>query len=183
MAPDRSTVTIHMVASLDGFIGKKDGSVSWLETSDSYSKGVVEENADDFMNSIGCFVIGARTYELALTLGWPYGDVPTVVVTHRDLKSERASVEFYSGPLETLVNERLKPRYKNIWLGGGAMLASEFIRLKLADRINVSIVPILLGDGIRFFEQIGSEQTLHLEDVKPYKNGFVELSYEVRRIG
>lgn len=76
-------VTIHMVASVDGFIEKKDGSLAWLETTDTYEKGAGFEGAEEVLKSIGCYVMGSRTYELALRLGWVYGDTPTVVLTHR----------------------------------------------------------------------------------------------------
>ena len=175
-----SKVTIHMVSSLDGFIEKKDGSVSWFETSDSYEKGVIEEDAENFTNNIDCFVMGSNTYELALKLGWPYGNVPTIVVTHRNLPAERENIEFYAGDLEELVNVNLKPKYNNIWLVGGAMLIREFIRLKLADEIRLSILPVILGDGLLFLDHIGLEQALHLKDVTAYKNGMVELWYEIK---
>ena len=181
MTTHTSKVTIHMVSSLDCFIAKKDESVSWLESSDSYEKGVTEEDAEEFIKTIDCFVMGSRTYELALTLGWPYGDVPTIVLTHRDLPADRENIEFYSGDLSKLVNDRLKPNYKNIWLVGGAMLAKDFIRLKLADDIRLSIMPIILGDGTPFLDSIGQEQALHLKNVTAYKNGAVELWYEIRK--
>jgi dihydrofolate reductase len=181
MTPDTSKVTIHMVSSLDFFIAKKDGSVSWLETSDSYENGVAEEDAGEFIKTIGCFVMGSRTYELALVLGWPYGDIPTFVLTHKSLTTDRKTIEFYSGDLNKLVNERLKPNYKNIWVVGGAMLATDFLRLKLADDIRLAIAPVVLGDGTPFFDHIGQEQALHLKNVSAYKNGFVELWYEIKK--
>jgi dihydrofolate reductase len=125
--------------------------------------------------------MGSRTYELALTLGWPYGDVPTVVLTHRDLTAERESVEFYSGDLNKLVADKLKPSYRNIWLVGGAMLVKDFIRLDLADEIRISIIPIILGDGLLFADHIGLERALHLKDVTASKNGLVELWYEIKK--
>lgn len=176
-----------MVSSLDGYIAKKDNSVSWFETSDAYEKGVTvtEQDATEFHKTIDCYVMGSRTYELALELsksyGWAYGDVPTIVLTHRNLPVDRQNIETYSGDLNKLVNERLKPNYKNVWLVGGAKLAKDFIRLNLADEIRQSILPIILGDGMPFFDQIGQEQALHLKDVKAYKNGMVELCYEIRK--
>jgi len=178
-------VTIHMVSSLDGIIAKKDNSVSWFETTDYYEKGVTGQDAEEFLRTIDCYVMGARTYEHALELsrsyGWAYGDTPTVVVTHKNLPVERPNIEFYSGELNKLVNEQLKPTYKNVWLVGGAMLVKDFIRLKLADEIRLSLLPIILGDGTLFFDRIELEQTLHLKDVTAYKNGMVELCYEIRK--
>ena len=174
-----------MVASLDGIIAKKDNSVSWFEISDYYDKGVSEQDPEEFLKTIDCYVMGSRTYEHALELsksyGWAYGDVPTIVVTHRNLSVKRKNIEFYSGDLNKLVNERLKRTYKNVWLVGGAMLVKDFIRLKLAEEIRLSIMPIILGDGTRFFDHIGQEHALHLKDVTAYKSGMVELLYEIRK--
>jgi len=174
-----------MVSSLDGFIAKKDNSVSWFETSDTYEKGIISENAEEFLKAIECYIMGARTYEHALSLsqayGWPYGDTPTYVLTHRKLPYERKNIEFYTGDLNKLVNNRLKPKYKNIWLVGGAELAKDFIRLKLADDIRLFILPIMLGDGLQFPGHTGLEQLLHLKNVSAYKNGMVELWYEISK--
>src|SRR4030095_2107899 len=184
MAKDVFKITIHMVASLDGYIGKKDNSVLWFETSDHYENGVAEKDAVEFLKTIDCYVMGSRTYEHALELsksyGWVYGNVPTIVLTHRKLPIDRQNIETYSGDLNKLVNERLKPKYKNVWVVGGAMLAKDFILLKLADEIRLSILPIILGDGTPFFDHIGQEQPLHLKDLAAYKSGMVELCYELR---
>jgi len=102
-----STVTLHMVSSIDGIIAKKDNSVSWLNSSeDVYETGVSisEEEAATFVKSIDCFVLGSRTYEHALQLGWPYADTPTVVITTRVLPATKRSFQFYSGDLQKLVD-------------------------------------------------------------------------------
>jgi dihydrofolate reductase len=178
-------ITIHMVSSLDGIIAKKDNSVSWFETSDHYEKGVTGQDPEEFLKTIDCYVMGARTYEHALKLstsyGWAYGDTPTIVVTHRDLPIDRPNIEIYSGDLNNLVNERLQPNYKNVWVVGGANLAKDFIRLKLADEIRLSVLPIILGAGALFFDHLGQEQALHLGDVTAYKSGMVELCYAIRK--
>jgi dihydrofolate reductase len=173
-----SIITLHVVSSLDGVIAKKDNSVSWLDSSgDVYEKGVSDGDADDVATSIDCFVLGSRTYEHALQLGWPYGDTPTVVITNRELPSTRKSVEFYSGDLKKFVHEILAPRYRNIWLVGGAMLCQSFLRLDLVDEIRLAIVPVLLGDGLRLFDNSGIESRWHLKNVVAYKTGVVELLY------
>jgi dihydrofolate reductase len=185
MATGRFSITIHMVSSLDGIIAKGDNSVGWFEASSNYEKGVSGQDPEQFLKSIDCYVMGSRTYEHAIELsksyGWPYGDKPTIVVTSRKLPIERANVELYSGDLMNLVNARLKPSYTNVWLVGGPTLARDFIRLKLVDEIRLSILPIILGDGIPFFDHIGREQALHLIDVVAYKNGMVEMRYEMKK--
>ena len=177
------SVTLHVVSSLDGFIAKKDNSVSWPERSGPvYEAGVSisDEEAAAFVKTIDCYVLGSRTYEHALELGWPYGDTPTVVVTGRKLSSTRKSVEFYSGDLKTLVDAKLAPRYRNIWLVGGAMLCQRFLELGLVDEIKLTIAPVLLGEGLRLFGGSLTEERWNLKNVVAYKNGFVELAYSAR---
>jgi dihydrofolate reductase len=176
----RSRVTLHAVSSLDGFIARKDNSVSWLEAEGSvYEAGVSisQEEIAAFIKSIDCYVLGSRTYEHALELGWPYGDTPTVVVTGRKLPSTRKNVEFYSGDLKTLLDEKLAPRFRNIWLVGGAMLSQRFLELGLVDEIRLTVAPVVLGDGLRLFGGSLTEKSWDLKNVVAYKNGFVELSY------
>lgn len=175
----RRRVTLHMVSSLDGFIARKDNSVSWMESTGVYEAGtsLSEEEIAAFVKTIDCYVLGSRTYEHALELGWPYGDTPAVVVSGREWPPARKSVEFYSGDLKTLVDVKLSPRYRNIWLVGGAMLCQRFLELGLVDEIILTIAPVLLGDGLRLFGGAGTEQRWSLKNVAAYKNGFVELSY------
>ena len=169
------SVTLHMVASLDGFITKKGNDVSWMDPpGDTYDQGM--EMTADVLETIDCFIMGSHTYELALELGWPYGDTQTIVVTSRIFPPARESVEFYSGDLKALAE---KLQQKNVWLVGGAILCQEFLRLNLVDEVCLTIVPILLGDGISLFG--GSEHKLHLKDVTAFKNGMIDLWYTVAR--
>jgi dihydrofolate reductase len=172
------TVTLHVAASIDGFITRKDNTVSWLEsTGQVYEGGVTETNAEEVVNAIECYVLGSRTYEHALELGWPYGDTPTVVLTNRKLQSTRKSVEFYSGDLNKLVTEILAPRYRNVWLVGGALLCQSFLRLGLVDEIRFMVMPVLLGEGLRLFDHCCTETRWRLKNVVGFRNGMVELWY------
>jgi dihydrofolate reductase len=187
MADDDSCVTIHMAASLDGFIARKDGSVDWLETSDDFEDGetLSPEYVEEFLSTIDCYVMGSRTYETALDFGakgfgWPYGDKPTFVLTSRELPKPRDTVEFYSGDLRALVNERLRPTFRSIWVVGGGAVSGECLRLGLADEIRYSIMPIVIGDGISFFEGLDKDVELHLVEVKAYKSGMLALRHQVR---
>src|SRR5947209_4490845 len=116
-----SHVTIHMAASLDGFIARKDGRVDWLETSDEFAAGETldPEFVEAFLKTIDCYVMGSRTYETALSFeakgfGWAYGEKPVFVLTTRDLPRTRPTVEFYSGDLTQFVNTRLRPKFPSI---------------------------------------------------------------------
>jgi dihydrofolate reductase len=179
-----------MAASLDGFIARRDGSVDWLETSDQFEGGDTLDPAyvEAFLKTIDCYVMGSRTYETALGFeakgfGWSYGDKPVFVLTRRELARVRNTVEFYSGDLAELVNGRLRPAFRNIWFVGGGLLSGECLRLGLADDVRYSILPILIGDGVSFFEKLGRDVPLHLVEVPAYKNGMVELHYEFLKVG
>lgn len=177
-----------MAASLDGFIARKDGSVDWMETSDEFAGGdtMDPEFVEAFLKTIDCYVMGSRTYETALNFeakgfGWSYGDKPVFVLTHRELPRTRATVEFFSGDLTQFVNGRLRPAFRSIWFVGGSVVSAECLRLGLADEVRYSILPILIGDGIQFFDKLDRDVALHLAEVKAYKNGIVALRYEVRK--
>jgi dihydrofolate reductase len=177
-----------MAASLDGFIARRDGRVDWMETSDEFADGTTMDPGmiETFLETIDCYVMGARTYETALGFeakgfGWAYGNKPTFVLTHRTLPRTRTNVEFHSSDLAQLVNERLRPRFRSIWFAGGGAVAGECLRRGLADEVRYSILPVLIGDGIRFFDQLDCDIPLHLMESKAYRNGMVELRYEVRK--
>jgi dihydrofolate reductase len=145
MANADSRVTIHMAASLDGFIARKDGDVDWLETADEFADGdtMDPEFVDAFLKTIDCYVMGSRTYETALRfeaqgLGWSYGYKPTFVLTTRKLPRTRDTVEFCSGDLARLVNGRLRPGFRSIWFVGGGAVSGECLRLGLADEVYYS---------------------------------------------
>jgi dihydrofolate reductase len=129
--------------------------------------------------------MGSRTYETALSfeargMGWAYGAKPTFVLTSRKLSRTRDTVEFYSGDLAQFVNGHLRSTFRTIWFVGGGVVSAECLRLGLADEVRYSILPILIGDGIQFFEKLDRDISLHLAEVKAYKSGMVELRYEVR---
>lgn len=134
-------VVLHMVASLDGFIARRDGSVDWLETADEFPGGetLEPEVIAAFLASIDCYVMGARTYELALSyesrgMGWVYGDKPTFVLTNRALPRSRRSVEFRSGDLAALF-DGLRRQFDSIWVVGGGRICGDCMRLGIADEV------------------------------------------------
>jgi dihydrofolate reductase len=167
---------------------ERTGASNWLETSDEFEDGdtLDPEITQEFLKTIDCYVMGSRTYETALDFeakgfGWAYGDKPTFVLTRRDLPKTRDTVEFYSGDLTHFVNERLKPTFRSIWFVGGGAVSGECLRLGLADEVRYSIMPILIGEGIPFFDGLEEDVALHLVEVTAYTSGMVALRHEVRR--
>ena len=177
-----------MAASLDGFIARNDGSVDWMETHDDFAEGETLDPSyiADFLSKIDCYVMGSQTYELAMSFeakgyGWQYEDKPTFVLTHRDMPQIRDTVQFYSGNLPDLFTRQLRPKFQNIWVVGGGAVAGECLRLGLADEVSYSILPVVIGEGIKFFDRLNKDVALHLAEVKGYKNGIVDLRYEIRQ--
>lgn len=188
MPSSASRITVHMVASLDGFVARRDGRVDWMETADTYAGGASMDPATmaEFLKTIDCYVMGSKTYETALRFesqgfGWAYGDTPTYVLTTRDLPRSRDSIHFRRGDVAALVNDELRPKHHAIWFAGGGDLCGACVRLGLADEIRFSILPVLIGDGIPFFSDLDGDVPLHLVDTTAYKNGMVELRYEIVR--
>jgi dihydrofolate reductase len=143
------------------------------------------EYVTEFLKTIDCYVMGSRTYETALDFeskgfGWAYGDKPTFVLTSRKLPRIRDTVEFCSGDLRRLVNDRLKPSYRSIWFVGGGAVSGECLRLGLANEVRFSIMPVVIGEGIPFFAGLDRDVALHLLEVKAYKSGMVALRHEVK---
>jgi dihydrofolate reductase len=185
MAAANGRVTIHMVASLDGFIARKDGGVDWMETSDFFEDGETlgAEQIADFLKGIDCYVMGSRTYETALGFeargyGWSYGDKPVFVLTSRDLPKERETIHFHNGDLAALL-DALRADHGNVWVVGGGRLAGACVRLGLADEVRQTIAPVLIGDGIPFFEDLDRDVRLHLVELKAYRSGLVALRHEI----
>lgn len=180
-----SRVTIHMVASLDGFIARRDGRVDWLETPDRFEGGtsMTPDLVRAVLASIDCYVMGSRTYETALGfeargLGWAYGDTPVHVLTRRQLPTSRASVEFHDGDLAAILGA-LRVRHPRIWVVGGGAVCGECLGRGLADEVRYSIVPVVIGDGVPFFQGVGRDVALHLVEATAYDTGTMALRYEV----
>ncbi len=185
MAAHESRITLHMAASLDGYIARRDGSVEWMGTSTEYAAGETLDPAwvETFLQGIDCYVMGSRTYETALHFeaqgfGWAYGDKPVHVLTHRELPCSRNTVRFFQGDLATLL-QVLRARHRAIWCVGGGALAGECVRRGLADELRYSILPVLIGDGIAFFDRLEQDVALQLTEVRAYKSGTVALRYDI----
>ena len=179
-------VTIHMATSLDGYIARQDGRVDWMETRDEFQHGEAldPEYIRTFLDAIDCYVMGSRTYLTALDFeakghGWSYGDKPVFVLTSRVLARTRPTVRFHSGDLREFFEVRVKPTFKNIWVVGGGKLAGACVEADIADEIRYSILPVLIGAGISFFEGVTRDVSLHLLEIKAYQNGIVALHHAI----
>lgn len=172
-------VQCYIAASLDGYIADPDGGVEWLER---FQGGDDDYGYEEFFEQLGAIVVGASTYEQIPDLGgWPYGDVPAWVFTHRDLPEwHGADVTFTSGAPASVVAHIKRAVEGNVWLVGGADLLAQFLAARLLDELILFVVPVLLGKGIPLFRDTGATD-LELVSARARGGGLAELRYRLPR--
>lgn len=175
-------ITLYIASSLDGNISRKDGDISWLEAYQQVQEGQ-DYGYSEFLRTIDIIVMGSKTYEQILNFGsWPYGDIKTYVLTKREFQIPgEANVILAGDSLEDLIPRLRDESQIGIWLAGGAAIARSFLRLKAVDRIILTIVPRLLGEGIPLFGDMGMEAALILRESRIYENGIVQVHYDVEQ--
>ena len=171
-----SKVILYIAESLDGYIALPDGGISWLS---EFESGGEDYGYSKFYSGIGAVVMGSKTYEQALGFEkWPYPGMTTYVVTHRKFgKKPDSKVLFYKGDLNKLVKEAKSKTRKDVWLVGGANLIAGFMNEKLIDEYVISVIPVLLKEGIALFNGLKSKKRLVLIGVRRFPNGVVQLRY------
>jgi dihydrofolate reductase len=173
----RARCSVFVATSLDGFIARPDGRIDWLS--------VVEHPGEDygyrrFFDTIDTLVIGRRTYDTALAFGeWPYGGKRCVVMTRASLTPRRGE-QLYAGPPEQLVDRLTSEGAKRIYVDGGSVIR-QFIGAGLVTDMVVSIVPVLLGEGIPLFAAPGPYVRLELVESRSFKSGLAQLEYRIGR--
>ena len=168
-------LVLYIAVSLDGYIAAENDDLSFLSA--------VEQEGEDygyaeFINSIDTIILGRKTYDKVISMGHPYpmhGEKVSVIT--RSEKPSVGSVEFYSGDLERLVKLLKEQPGKNIFCDGGAEIVNLFLKAGLFDEITISIIPVLLGGGVRLFQDGGVEQKLKLVSSKSFPKGLVQLHY------
>lgn len=174
-----SRYIVTMSASLDGYIADAEGNVHWLEPFEKDDYGY-----EAFLGSIGAIIMGRVTYEQVRSFGpWPYDGIPTLVWTGRDLDDLPEGAESLSGGVEATASWLEKyAGGRDIWVLGGARTVNGYLRAGLIDRIELFIAPVLIGGGVRLFEQGATEPSLlKIHTAQPYANGVVQLTYDFRK--
>lgn len=174
------TVSLFIAMSLDGYIADSKGRVDWLQ-----GQGKDEEQIDsylEFIKEMDTVLMGWNTYhqivEELSPKQWIYDDLTTYVVTHKNLASSEKIRFTDSNPAE-LIRSLKKEKGKGIWICGGANLISQLIKENCIDYYYITVIPTLLGSGIRLFEPREGEILLKLRYTRSY-NGMTDLVYERR---
>jgi len=173
-----SQVILYITASLDGFIAKANGNIDWLTQWPNPSN--LDYGYADLLKKIGCIVMGRKTYDEVLGFGidWPYAEFETFVVTNNaNLKVSTPNTQLVTSDINETISKLKQQSEKDIWLVGGGQLVTSFINENLIDKIILTIVPIILGEGISLFPNKPKESEWELLAVEKFETGLVSLTY------
>lgn len=169
-------IIVYIAASMDGYIARPDGNLDWLST--------VEVQGEDygykaFTETIETVVMGRNTYEKVLSFGIPYPHAgkKSYIITQTLTNSTNPDIHFYAGNIGELILRLKQERGKNIFIDGGAQVVHALLKEKLVDELIVSTIPVMLGEGIRLFQEGFPEQKLELLNVRSFASGLVQVHY------
>ncbi len=173
----RPLTTAFVGVSLDGFLARPDGSVDWLSPFEK-----VDHGYQAFMDSVDTLAVGRSTYDFVISmlrtgLSWPYPGKRYVVVTHRPIEAAHGERAFEGEP-SALLESLQREGARHVYVDGGRVIRS-FLSEGLLDHLVISIVPVLLGEGLPLFGGIRVDEGLVLEKAVPYSDGVVQLRYRV----
>ena len=166
-------IILYIASSLDGFIARKNGSVDWL---DKFNSPGEDYGYKDFLLGIDVVIMGNKTYRQVLTFGdFPYKDKKCFVFSPKAGQDE--NVTFVNGEVNKFFKSLNSKSKKDIWLVGGANLIKQFLKYDMIDEFIISVIPVILGEGINLFATSISELNLTLDNVRKYDSGIVQMSY------
>ena len=168
-------VILYIAMSLDGYIAKPDGDLGFLSM-------VEQEGEDygytDFIKTVDTVIVGRKTYDKVLSMGYelPYGAKAVYVIT-RSLKPSIGQVEYYMGNLKDLIHNLKSGVGKHIFVDGGAEIVNELLNDNLIDEFYISVIPVLLGEGLSLFKSGRPQMELKLNQANYFDKGLVQLHY------
>lgn len=173
-------VTLFIAMSLDGYIADKDGGVDWLNGQEEDGENM--DTYSEFIKTIDTIIMGWNTYHQVITElspeEWVYPEQISFVITHREIPSTER-IHFTSESPCDLVKRLREEEGNGIWICGGASIVRQLMETDLIDTLHISVIPTLLGDGVRLFGPLEKEQKLRLVKTQSY-NGITDLVYEKR---
>lgn len=173
-------ICLFIAMSLDGYIADSKGSVEWLEGHDDNNDTI--DVYSEFVKDIDTVIMGWNTYHQIVTElspnEWVYSDFTTYVVTHNK-KPSSDQIRFTDENPAELVKKLQKESGKDVWICGGADLIQQLVRKNLIDHYYITVIPTILGSGIRLFGTSSPEIKLKLLKTQTY-NGMTDLIYTKR---
>jgi dihydrofolate reductase len=171
------TLSVFVGTSVDGFIARANGDLDFLPEGGGEPHGY-----NEFIASVDAIVIGRKTFEKVLTFGaWPYGDKRVVVLSSRpvDLSAVRGGVvERMAGAPAEVVSQLAARGIQHLYVDGG-ITVQEFLRAGFIQRLIITRVPVLIGEGIPLFGTLPHDIRLRHVATRHYPSGLVQSEYEV----
>ncbi|MEM7055092.1 MAG: dihydrofolate reductase family protein [Pseudomonadota bacterium] len=166
----------YMAQSADGYVADEAGSVAFLDD----FKGA-ETGFADFFAEIDTVVMGRKTYDQIVSFGveWPYAGKHGIVVSSFPLTTVLGDVEPWSGGLDSLIKRLEENKKGDCWVVGGPCLQAAFIENGWMQRLQLFIVPVLLGAGIELFPSEAGAIRMQVASVNTLADGIVELDYRM----
>ena len=172
-------VTLYIAASLDNFIARPDGDVSWLHAPE-YSLEGEDYGYYAFYQTVDTTLMGHNTFKAiaGFDVPFPYPDKTNYVFSRSGVKVDLPYVQFIAEDPIEFVTRLQADAGKGIWLIGGGQLNTLFLNHDLIDRLILTVVPITLGAGIPLFAGKGKEKAFQLEKSETFQSGLVQLWYQ-----
>lgn len=163
--------------SLDGYIAKRDDNIDFLSIVESPNE---DFGYSEFLQNIDTVIWGRKTFDKVLSFGngVPHKDKKVYVISATK-KGKEEHAEFSNNVVD-LVKSLKQKKGKDIYCDGGAEVVYELLNHQLFDRLIVSVIPHILGDGIRLFKDNNIEQHLHFKRSISYPSGLVQLWYDIK---
>lgn len=170
-------IKLYIATSLDNYIARPDGSIDWLESFPT-PKGE-DFGYGELMKNVDTTLMGNKTYQqvLGFDMPFPYTGCENYVFTRQQDLTSDENVQFISSDVVAFIQNLKNKPGKDIWLIGGGQLNTIFLNADLIDEMMITILPIVLGEGIPLFAPTAKEKMLHLKEFKAFENGFVQLIY------
>ena len=188
-----SLVRYYAAATLDGYIAESDDTLDWLLKYEGEFEGADSDESqagyEGFYEGIGALVMGSVTYEWVLEhVGrWPYAGKPTWVLSTRELDradGDDVDVRVVDAQVPDLIDEMVAAAGdQDLWIVGGGNVASQFADHGLLDRLEVTVIPVVLGEGKPLFARRLSGGSMQLLGVRTFSSGMIGLTYELRQRG
>lgn len=170
---------LYIATSLDGKIARKDGSLDWLFSLPNPNQ--IDYGYVDFLSTIGTTVMGRKTYNeiLGFEVEWPYQGINSyVVTTSQNFKPTTPDTFSLSTDLNDFIDNLKLEGKKDIWLIGGGELIASFLEKKILDRMILTVIPTIIGEGIPLFPNINEDSNWELVNVEKFETGVVSLTYD-----
>jgi dihydrofolate reductase len=182
--PLRPQVEVFIATSIDGFIARPDGALDWLMQAQAAAPAGEDFGYADFMAGIDALVMGRKTFETVLGFDpWPYGQRPVWVMSRQPALhipgNLQPAVQHSQAAAAALLQQLALQGVQRIYLDGGELIQSWLV-LDLVDRITVTTIPVLLGQGRRLWGPLPADRAWTLEAARHWDCGFVQSRY-VRR--